>query len=232
MFARSWTSDWNHGNAHFLRGLAQELMNLGHEVRCYEEEDSWSRANLRQEGSDTEARAFRQFRGAFPNLAVRTYRAGSGFADFAEEELRGTDIVLVHEWNRPEVVNTLLELKGKLEFKALFHDTHHRAYTSPKEILRFNLDQFDGVLAFGEAIRKLYIDGLGIKRAWTFHEAAATGHFRSFPGEKNADVVWVGNWGDEERTRELEEFLTRKGTELVRGIVGIIVRQPDAAALR
>jgi spore maturation protein CgeB len=25
--------------------------------------------------------------------------------------------------------------------------------------------------------------------------------------EKDADVVWIGNWGDEERTRELGEFL-------------------------
>ena len=24
-FAHSWVSDWNHGNAHFLRGLAREL---------------------------------------------------------------------------------------------------------------------------------------------------------------------------------------------------------------
>ena len=40
-FAHSWISDWNHGNAHFLRGLASELMKLGHEVRCYEERDAW-----------------------------------------------------------------------------------------------------------------------------------------------------------------------------------------------
>lgn len=232
MFAHSWTSDWNHGNAHFLRGLAQELMNLGHEVRCYEEEDSWSRANLRQEGSDTEARALRQFREAFPNLDVRTYRAGSGFAGFAEEELRGADIALVHEWNRPEVVNTLLELKGKLGFKALFHDTHHRAYTNPKEILQFNLGQFDGVLAFGEAIRKIYIDGFGIKRAWTFHEAADTAHFRSLPGEKNADVVWVGNWGDEERTRELEEFLIQPAASLGSKFAVYGVRYPKHAQAR
>ena len=25
IFAHSWVSDWNHGNAHFLRGLAREL---------------------------------------------------------------------------------------------------------------------------------------------------------------------------------------------------------------
>ena len=50
-FAHSWISDWNHGNAHFLRGLASELVNQGHEVRCYEERDGWSMRNLAEEGT-------------------------------------------------------------------------------------------------------------------------------------------------------------------------------------
>jgi len=45
-FAHSWVSDWNHGNAHFLRGLARELTRMGHEVRCYEELGAWSLTNL------------------------------------------------------------------------------------------------------------------------------------------------------------------------------------------
>jgi spore maturation protein CgeB len=69
------------------------------------------------------------------------------------------------------------------------------------------LDQFDGVLAFGETIRRIYLDGFGVKRAWTFHEAADTTHFFPVETAKDNDVVWIGNWGDEERTRELEEFL-------------------------
>ena len=71
IFAHSWTSDWNHGNAHFLRGLAQELVSLGHQVRCYEEADSWSRMNLRQEGTAAEGQALNLFREAFPQLDVR-----------------------------------------------------------------------------------------------------------------------------------------------------------------
>jgi spore maturation protein CgeB len=229
IFAHSWTSDWNHGNAHFLRGLAQELMNLGHEVRCYEEAESWSRTNLRGEGAETEARVLRQFREAFPQLDVRTYRSSAGFNEFAAQELRGADIVLVHEWNHPEVVNAILELKGKLGFRALLHDTHHRAYTNAREILQFNLAKFDGVLAFGEAIRKIYVEGFGIRRAWTFHEAADTAHFRSLPAEKDADVVWIGNWGDEERTRELEEFLIQPAAALRPTFAVYGVRYPQLA---
>ena len=51
LFAHSIVSDWNHGNAHFLRGLMRELVRLGHTVRCYEELSSWSLSNLmKQEG--------------------------------------------------------------------------------------------------------------------------------------------------------------------------------------
>ena len=232
IFAHSWTSDWNHGNAHFLRGLAQELMKVGHAVRCYEEEDAWSRKNLQEEGRDTEARAVQQFRDAFPQLDVRTYRAGAEFDDFAEKELRGADIVVVHEWNRPEIANSILALKTKLGFRALFHDTHHRAYTSAKEILKFNLSEFDGILAFGEAIRRIYQDGFGIARAWTFHEAADTDHFRCKPTQKDTDIIWVGNWGDEERTAELEEFLIQPAAKVRPRFTVYGVRYPKSAQAR
>ena len=42
----AWQSDWNHGNAHFLRGVMTELLSRGHQVRVYEPEDAWSRQNL------------------------------------------------------------------------------------------------------------------------------------------------------------------------------------------
>ena len=32
---------------------------------------------------------------------------------------------------------------------------------------------------------------------------------------KNMELVWVGNWGDEERTRELQEFLLSPASKLV-----------------
>jgi spore maturation protein CgeB len=206
-FAHSWISDWNHGNAHFLRGLAGELVNLGHEVRCYEARDSWSRKNLAEEGEGVAAQALVAFRQAFPTLDVRFYTNDAWFGRFAAAELRGADVVVIHEWNSPEVVKSILGLKHRLGFRTLFHDTHHRAYTNPKEILRFPLSEFDGVLAFGRAIRQIYSQAFGVRRTWTFHEAADTARFCPIEVEKDTDVVWIGNWGDEERTQELEEFL-------------------------
>ncbi|MCU1296251.1 MAG: glycosyl transferase, group 1 [Acidobacteriaceae bacterium] len=230
IFAHSWISDWNHGNAHFLRGLANELVNLGHEVRCYEEENSWSAANLRQEGDDLAEAATRQFRQAFPLLDVRFYRNDSSFPAFAERELREAGVVIVHEWNPIEIVETITSLKSKLGFVALFHDTHHRAYTNPKQILRMPIHLFDGVLAFGEAIRRIYADGFGVERTWNFQEAADIAHFKPLPAEKYADVVWVGNWGDEERSRELEEFLIGPALNMRdRKIAVYGVRYPEPA---
>jgi len=71
LFAHSWRSDWNHGNAHFLRGLADELRKLGHDVRCYEPEGAWSYVNLLKEPSAQQS--LQDFRAAFPDLALVSY---------------------------------------------------------------------------------------------------------------------------------------------------------------
>lgn len=212
-FAHSWVSDWNHGNAHFLRGLVRALMEMGHEVRCYEELGSWSLTNLVREG-ELAINAIDEFRKTYPELDVRFYKHDETFDQFAKDELSDADIVIIHEWNDPIVVNDILSRKAQFGFRAVFHDTHHRAYTNAGEILKFNLHLFDGVLAFGDAIRKIYKNGFGIQNVWTFHEAADTTVFRPLPRAKTTDVVWIGNWGDEERTRELMEFLVGPAKQL------------------
>lgn len=230
IFAHSWVSDWNHGNAHFLRGLARSLVRMGHRVRCYEQLGSWSLSNLVRSEGETAVTAIDDFRRLFPDLSVQFYNNDESFPKFAAEHLRESDVVIIHEWNEPRVVNAILELKKKYKFKALLHDTHHRAYTSPRDILSFRLDLFDVVLAFGEAIRRIYADGFGIKHVWTFHEAADTEHFRPLPLEKEIDIVWVGNWGDDERTKELQEFLINPAAEEPkRKVVVHGVRYPQQA---
>lgn len=210
-FAHSWRSDWNHGNAHFLRGLADELRQLGHEVRCYEPENAWSYVNLLNEPCAEESLA--AFRKAFSDLTWCTY-SPDYFETFLDEELRDADVVVVHEWNPAQVVNTILASKERYGFRVLFHDTHHRAYTRPSEISQFNIPAFDGILAFGDAIRQIYLQAFNARRAWTFHEAADTQRFHPCADEQGCEVNWIGNWGDDERTRELEEFLIKPLTAL------------------
>jgi spore maturation protein CgeB len=227
-FAHSWVSDWNHGNAHFLRGLARELTRMGHDVRCYEPLGSWSLTNLVRNEGDAAIDAIDQFRRFYPELDIRFYRDDDTFAEFARHELHHADVVIVHEWNEPRIVNAILALKDQVHFTALFHDTHHRAYTNPSEILRFHLHKFDGVIAFGEAIRRIYADGFGISRAWTMHEAADVEAFRPIASAKRNDLVWIGNWGDEERTHELQEFLVGPASTMKdRKIVVHGVRYPE-----
>jgi spore maturation protein CgeB len=114
----------------------------------------------------------------------------------------------------------------------LFHDTHHRSVTRPDEMSAYDLGHYDGVLAFGEAVRDLYLDRGWAKRAWTWHEAADVSVFypRTAPAESaRADLVWIGTWGDGERSAELEEFLL--GPVRALGIQAVVygVRYPQDA---
>jgi spore maturation protein CgeB len=230
LFCHSLISDWNHGNAHFLRGLMRELVRLGHAVRSYEELESWSLTNLMRQEGERAIHAIDHFRQTYPELDIRFYKSDAGLEVFLERELKGRDLVLLHEWNDPVVVNSVLALKKRYGFVALLLDTHHRAYSRPGEILKFHLHLLDGVLAFGEAIRRIYVEGLGVRCAWTFHEAADTYEFKPLDHTKQFDLIWIGNWGDEERSRELQEFLIRPAAEIPR-LRSVVhgVRYPESA---
>jgi spore maturation protein CgeB len=203
IFCHSLISDWNHGNAHFLRGIAAELLDRGHEVRVHEPRDAWSLENLVREHGEEPVREFER---AFPQLSSHRYDLAT--LDL-EAALDGADLVLVHEWNVPRLVARIGHHRARTGgYRLLFHDTHHRAQTAPEEMGRFDLAHYDGVLAFGEVIRQIYLERGWAQRAWTWHEAADTRVFRPLPGvERERDLVWVGNWGDDERTQELREFL-------------------------
>lgn len=224
-FTHSLVSDWNHGNAHFLRGVLTELIARGHECTAWEPEDGWSRANLRATAPGAEA----EFARRFPALRSETY---AGEADL-ERALDGADLVIVHEWTDPAIVASIGQRRKRGGFTLLFHDTHHRAVSAPAEMERFDLSAYDGVLAFGEALSEVYrARGWG-RRVWTWHEAADTRIFRPHPEiAPTGDIVWIGNWGDEERSAELDEFLIapamRAGASL--DIHG--VRYPEAALAR
>lgn len=208
-FVHSVSSDWNNGNAHFLRGLGRALGAMGHSVTFFEPQNGWSIENLLTEPSGS--RSLDQFAAAYPDLHVVTY---SPDLTEAENQLRNADIVIVHEWNSPELVEVVLRLRDKLGFRALFHDTHHRASSSPDQIAQLQIRRFDGVMVFGEALRAIYRQRFGLARVWTLHEAADTTVFTPRPQEMHTDVVWIGNWGDNERSEEIREFLVGPAARL------------------
>jgi spore maturation protein CgeB len=228
--AHSLRSDWNNGNAHFLRGLLREMLALGHDVDAFEPAHEWSLDNLRTE-EQGEA-SLQQFAAMYPELHLRTYDAAeSGGGVFWSSALKGMDVVILHEWNPPALAHALLELRDTAGFKLLLHDTHHRASSSPEQIRLFGTDRFDGVIAFGEALRRIYREHFGLQRVWTLHEAADTTVFKPMAGhEKKQDVVWIGNWGDDERSREIREFLLAPASRMRdRRFVIYGVRYPDEA---
>lgn len=230
IFAHSLVSDWNHGNVHFLRGLSRALIRLGHNVRSYEELGAWSLSNMMRHEGENAIEAVDDFRRTYPELDIHFYQNDSTLDPFLDDELKEVDLVLIHEWNEPWLVNKVLGLRQKFGFRALFHDTHHRAYTRPGDILRFHLHKVDGVLAFGDAIRRIYAEGFGVPRVWTFHEAADDEVFAPVDAQKDTDVLWIGNWGDEERTAELMEFLIGPAAALrQRRVVAYGVRYPVQA---
>ena len=202
--AHTLRSDWNNGNAHFLRGLMRALAAMGHDVRIVEPEASWSMTNLRTEALG--GRSLAEFGQVYPDLNVLTYPEGEN-ESWWREVLRDRDVVMLHEWNPPALAQLLLRLRDELGFLLLFHDTHHRASSTPEQMELFGLARFDGVLAFGEALRTIYRERFGLTRVWTLHEAADTTEFRPVPDvEKTTDAVWIGNWGEGERSSEIREY--------------------------
>jgi len=228
LFYHSICSCWNHGNVHFLRGVVRELIALGHEVSVHEPEDGWSRTNALRDGG---AAALKRAAGLVPGAALETYGAKPDL----DRALDGANVVIVHEWTAPELVAAIGRRRQRGgRFSLLFHDTHHRAITAPSEIGDLALEGYDGVLAFGEVLREVYSRRGWSRRAFTWHEAADLALFHPIKGaEKENDLVWIGNWGDDERTRELDEFLVRPAAKLgLRTVVhGVRYPAPVKAAL-
>jgi spore maturation protein CgeB len=233
-FAHSLRSDWNNGNAHFLRGLVRALQREGAEVTAYEPDNAWSIENLRAEREGE--RALDSFTAAFSDLDIQTY-APQQTDELWIERLRGTELVILHEWNPPELAQLLLRLRDQLGYKLLFHDTHHRASSSPESFAQFGLERFDGVLAFGQALELIYRERFGIQHVWTLHEAADISNFHPHPEiAREALVVWVGNWGDDERSREICDYLLKPAERLAPDfhtrVYGVRYPQEGLEALR
>ena len=223
-FTHSLLSCWNHGNAHFLRGVLRDLIARGHDVAVYEPADNWSLHNLLADAGEAGLEPFRRL---YPELASTSVAPDAALEPLVD----GADLVIVHEWNDHALVAALGRLRAAGGgFRLLFHDTHHRAVSAPAEMQAYDLSGYDGVLAFGETLAAVYRGWGWGDRVWTWHEAADVRRFRP-PAveEERAGLVWIGNWGEGERTRELEEYLLRPAAAagLPLDIYG--VRYPDEA---
>lgn len=226
-FTHSLASCWNHGNAHFLRGVLRELMALGHDVAAYEPAGAWSLENLLGDHGPDGLDAYRD---AYPELSSTAIDPAADPSPLVDD----ADLVIVHEWNEPALVAAIGRLRtAGARFTLLFHDTHHRAVSEPHAMRAFDLAGYDGVLAFGETLAEVYRGWGWGKRVFVWHEAADTRLFHPPEREGPRDgLVWIGNWGDGERSAELEEFLFRPAQRLGLPLDVYGVRYPaDARAV-
>ena len=222
-FTHSLDSCWNHGNAHFLRGVLRELVVRGHQVEAWEPRDAWSRANLVADHGDAGLAPYRR---AYPELSSRRFDPPLE----VDRALEGADLVIVHEWNDPTLVAAIGRARSRQRFTLLFHDTHHRAVSEPDSMRAYDLSRYDGVLAFGETLAAVYRRWGWGDRVFVWHEAADIRLFRPPVEEgKREGLTWVGNWGDGERTAELERFLFAPAAAAGLPLDLYGVRYPDAA---
>jgi len=230
LFCHSLVSDWNHGDVHFLRGVVSELLARDHMVQVFEPAGGWSLRNLMADHGEA---PIADFHAAYPRLESRFYTLET--LDL-ERALDGADVVIVHEWNEPALIARIGRHRtGTSGYRLLFHDTHHRAVTAQASVAELDLLAYDGVLAFGEVIRNIYLRRGWARRVWTWHEAADTRVFKP-PDDADAalrigDLVWIGNWGDGERSQELHEFLLEPARKLNLNARVHGVRYPQAALI-
>ena len=227
LYTHSLVSDWNHGNAHFLRGVLRELEARGHSTVALEPEGGWSRSNLID---DRGLAAAERFAVDFPELTTLSYGADFDHAAAVDD----ADLVLVHEWTEPAIIAALGELRRQGgRFTLVFHDTHHRAVSDQVAIADLRLANYDLILAFGETLRQRYLQRGWGSQVFTWHEAADARLFKPQPGVlKTDDLVWIGNWGDGERADELRAFLFEPARSL--GLTGTVfgVRYPGQALVQ
>lgn len=223
-FTHSLRSCWNHGNAHFLRGVLSELIARGHDVSVLEPEGGWSLENLVKDHGEE---ALDAFRNSYPELASRTYSRPEEGAALAW----GADLVIVHEWNDPELLAAVGRLRSRGgRFTLLFHDTHHRAASAPREMRSYDLSAYDGILAFGASLARIYQQWGWGARVFVWHEAADTRRFRPPAQEVERErLVWIGNWGDGERSSEIVDLLLKPALEAQLPLDIFGVRYPDEA---
>ena len=84
----SLSSCWNHGNAHFLRGVLSDLQARGHDVAVFEPEGAWSLQNLLADHGDAGLDAYRI---RYPELRSTTYAPDGDLAPLVEERLARPD---------------------------------------------------------------------------------------------------------------------------------------------
>lgn len=146
--------------------------------------------------------------------------------------LDGAEVVIVPATSDGADAQVVPDLIGRIgrhhgrarAYTLLLHDTCDRSISDPASLAALDLRHYDGVLACGDAVARLYVERGWIRDAWSWPTAADVRVFyprqadeldraRHDPGSSPllhgdaGDLVWVGHVGaDLERQRAFQEF--------------------------
>ena len=222
-FYHSARSDWNHGNAHFLRGLVRSLTELGHTVGVL-------RSGPRLVGHEPGGRR----RPAPPGgvqapLPVRRrppLRPASRCAALErrlEPELGGVDVVVLHEWpavEQPALLQLLLRLRRRLWLPPAL-PRHPLPRPDPAGPHRppgpGALRRHPGLQPFA----RRHLPGApgagageGARGARERRTTPSSAPCPPDPHRPLDDALFVGNWGGPDRASELRAFFFRPARRL------------------
>ncbi len=212
----------------------RSLKKLGHDVVTLEEEDNWSLTNL---VSDHGEEPLLEFRRRFPFIDHRSYvlDGRAHLYDWLTDTLSDVDACIVHEWNPPDLTKAIGEVAARRGVVSLFHDTHHRAFTEPWRVPQMGLEGYSAILAYGPTIADIYRSTVVGPEVLLFHEGADAELFRPLTRPKNSDVVFVGNWGDNDRDHTTWQYLiepSRVASDLRFALFGVRYPPEVVTALR
>ena len=202
-FTHSLQSCWNHGNAHFLRGVLRELIARGHDGRGVRAAGNWSLANL------IEMRArpgWSRFAGCIPELSSTSVAPDAALEPLVD----GAHLVIVHEWNDHALVAALGRACAPGAAPSACCSTTLIIARSARR-RRCAPTTCQAMTACWRSARRCarsIAAGAGRAASGTWHEAADTRLFHP-PAEEGerAGLVWVATGATASATAELERFL-------------------------
>ena len=208
-FTHSLRSCWNHGNAHFLRGVLSELAARGHDVVPCEPATNWSLDNLHQ---GCRRRRSGGFRTRISRLEAchlsdrRRRRKPTSMAPISSSCTNGTSL----HWSR-----RIGDCAATAHVSRCCSTT---PITAPSATRRRSAPSISTAMMAcwrsASGCRMSIANGAGAGASSPGMKPPTRNVFHPPVHEtQRSGLVWIGNWGDGERSDELEQFLLRPARE-------------------
>ena len=202
-FTHSLLSCWNHGNAHFLRGVLRELSAAGHEVVAFEPRRGWSLANLLRDHG--EAGLGPVPRALIPNSPPSSFDDDDDLDGTAAPDATSSSCM---NGTSPALVAAIgaTAPAGRAVHVAVPRYPSSRRERSGRDPRASTSTAMTACWPSAQRSPRSIAAGAGA----TAFSSGTRPRIRAVPpaGRRRArdGLVWIGNWGDEERSEELEEL--------------------------